>query len=199
MPTALRMARQVRGWTHSQLRERLRREAAQLGERLPGEWSLHRMVVRWEQGDLRPSIFYRRLFTTVYDVAPDMLGFTDDGDASPDAVTLDAATALLYAAPLTTDQVAAQPGHRLSLYVAAALADPSCPDVTALTAGLSRARQSGPQWLDRRRLAVCEQAGRRAVCDNRPTPPPAGTGPVPDWLAAGRLLGARLAAAVFTT
>jgi hypothetical protein len=176
----------------------MRREAARIGEQLPGKSSLHRMIVRWEQGETAPAEFYRRIFCHVYDLPPERLGLRDDGSCNPRGLSIEVATALLYAAPLTTDRLNAEPGHRLYLYVTAALDDPACPDLGTLTSGLERARQDRPRWLDRHRLAVCELAGRRTVEDRSPGPV-TGTGPVPDWLAAGRLLGARLTAAVFDT
>lgn len=199
MPTPLRMARQARGWSHSELRDRMRQEAARWGERLPGESSLHRMVVRWEQGEVMPAEFYRRVFCQVYQAEPARLGFPDNGAFDQQAMAADIATALLYAAPLTNEQIAAQPGHRLHLYIMAALDDPSCPELDTLADGVDRARRDAPQWLDPQRLAVCEQAARRAVHHDQPPRPATGTGPVPDWLAAGRMVGTRHTAAVFGT
>ena len=64
--TPLRIQRERRGWTKTQLDVRLRQAAKARQEVLPQPQSLARQIARWENGHGAVSELYRQLFCDVY-------------------------------------------------------------------------------------------------------------------------------------
>lgn len=197
MATALKAARVATGWSQTQVIARMRQVAAELGEQLPGANTMRLQLCRWENGRQRPCEFYQRIFCQVYHCTPEQLGFPPTPlRASTGGVGIEVMTALLYAAPLTLAQLLRVPAARVRLYTDVALADPRTPSPAELVAGLHRARQEAPAWLDQTRLNVCEATARRAQLTAPPVP---AAGRVPDWVTTGRLVGSSITTTVFTT
>lgn len=195
MATALKLARVTAGWSQTQVLTRMRQAAAAVGEELPGRASLRVQLSQWENGHRRPCEFYRRVFCAVYHRPPEHLGFpTIAADAVPGGIVADVVAALLYTAPLTTEELRAVPPARVRLYTAVAAADPHTPALTELTAGLRQARAHPPAWLDRDRLHVCDTAAHQAS-STYPTATTTVAGRVPDWVTTGRLTSSVTAAA----
>lgn len=73
--TALRQAREARGWSQTRLIAELERCAAQSQIRLPEHKHLKTQVSRWENGRVVPGDLYRELFRTIYHRTDADLGF----------------------------------------------------------------------------------------------------------------------------
>jgi transcriptional regulator with XRE-family HTH domain len=74
--TALRQAREARGWSQAKLIAELELCAKQRKVRLPGHGNLKSQISRWENGRVTPGDLYRELFRAVYRRTDEDLGFT---------------------------------------------------------------------------------------------------------------------------
>ncbi|WP_199431195.1 helix-turn-helix transcriptional regulator [Qaidamihabitans albus] len=82
----MKEARNLRGWSVTQLQMRLYAEASKTGLKLPDKTSLRVMISKWENGHRQPDSMYRSLLESIYGLPAPALGFeTDEGYATDPA------------------------------------------------------------------------------------------------------------------
>ncbi len=106
MCTALKAARQGRGWTKPVLIAQLLEAGARAGVRVAAPASLRVMLASWENGYRQPVASYQRLLCEVYDRSPAQLGFGSSAAGRGVGSEVDALAAVLYVAPLDTQTLA---------------------------------------------------------------------------------------------
>jgi transcriptional regulator with XRE-family HTH domain len=193
MGAVLKAARHARGWSGTQFAEQMHTAGRELGVELPTRASLRILMHRWESGRAVPNPLYRRLLCTLYQATAQELGLPGPAYEAADT---DAVTALLYAAPVTTGQLALLTLPVATEYVRVALAHPTCPDPHQLAAGLRQARTECAPWLDRPRLLACECLALALAEHTEPGDELAAR--IPAWLTNSQSAAAGSAARVFS-